>query len=388
MPCHQKSSVSRTNFSYPRDKHKVTRHRKAQDAKRPYTAMDNPTMDAGPVDPKSPELSPAITPGKSRAARHIGGRPPTPPDTRLVDSSRSTPGSASTDLERLAINLGIFTKRKGTKLRVKAMSERLNNLLKSPRSTESPSTRERHSGSYLLTTMEIATLPTPSPAGVSSTSGEERGGEESPDSSWSESHTSSSPPRQVTGTKHGTTALDGPDPETEDLIQELMKVAHIKSTNKRIKIIATQIRNALLNNQRPFRRTAFRPEMEEVLRYHESIMAELMQELDNLQKPSTGTSDLVTIRGITRNLVDHWGAVKTAMHGISPQPSPGPGSETSISPPPSPPQTSANVPRSHSPRIKSANDISSPPHLTIIKNKLAEQDHKIDEILSLLQNSD
>lgn len=229
---------------------------------------------------------------------------------------------------------------------------------------------------------------TSSPVRDLSMSGEDRGGEDSPASSRSVSQTSSPPPSQDTGSKHGTTARDGPDPETKYLIQELMEVAHIKSTNKRIKIIATQIRDALLNIQRPSHRTAFRPEIEEVLRYHESIMAELMQELDNQEKPSIGTSDLVTIQGITHNLVDHWGMVKAAMHEIFPQPSPGPGFETSISPLPSPSQVPANVPQFHSPSFKPANDISLPKHFTTIKKKLAEQDHKINKILSLLQNSD
>lgn len=281
---------------------------------------------------------------------------------------------------------------RGAKDRTRTISAKLSAALKSPNMIKHLNVRIKSPHSRppaATTTIPLSLL---SPIGDLSMRGGARGGEDSPSSSsqstspWSMSPTPP-PSRKGKGNLHGATARDGPNPDIEHLIKELTDVALIRTTNRRVKAIASQIRDVLLSTQRPFYCTDLRPGTQETLRQHGAIMAELIQEFDNREKSPKGRTAFDTAHSIAQHLVDHWDTVMAVLLPNHPKSPSRPGLKISIPHP----SSSLQAPVSDSQALTPLNNpehASVPTHLETINNRLVEQDHIINGILSLLQTSE
>lgn len=117
------------------------------------------------------------------------------------------------------------------------------------------------------------------------------------------------------------------------LISELKAVAEIRSTNTRIKIISKRLTRILSNqlNSNNGQRAVSTPSVNEAIREHEALMAELLGECDNSRAITSGTSTYNNVYKLCLDLADHWNVVSDSI-GI-PQTRPSPCPVTSSPPP-------------------------------------------------------
>lgn len=116
--------------------------------------------------------------------------------------------------------------------------------------------------------------------------------------------------------------------ELDHMVNEMKKFANVRNTHRRIEHIATRLAEILPDiyvkrsdtSSSPDERAGIRTEAHEILRRHESIMAELLRESgaqdENSLGKTRGNIDASNICSLIVELVGHWDAVKAELGRI------------------------------------------------------------------------